>query len=407
MERTSFNLRLRRSAGARAPGARASGARQGPGSVLLTVGLLIAALLSGCGPSGDFHVDTLEVDRLGWDSLRTAVSFVHDPAVGGPRSVAPDMVIAHLFNLRYDTLYAGPPGVIPVPDEELGDEERVLVEICGTFRKHTACEQYSFASSPKRSAARLEVEYPLEPGVIERGNYELSYSVERQEFEGEEWAPIDVSGRLTTWLEAYLENGESGHVRIPVERRRSRFSMDRTEHYRDFRFDVNSALMDTDSAAVIFDLFADLGPSPMHLASRRIVVRRKSEAERREEVGYLTELAAVQVLDRLKRFFGLRSAYVFINDWSYVALDRVYRVEMELHWQDAFRGDWSDLTGELVMRSDGRDGTFRYLRGSDSAERRWSSRIDSTIIRLDPVFLDNRPPTDEEENVQRTRSSRR
>lgn len=366
----------------------------------------VTAFTAGCGPSGDFYVDSLEVERLGWDSVRTAVTFVHDPLVGGPRDVEPDTIMAHLFSLDYDTLYAGHIGVMPVPDERLGDEERVLVEVCGTFRMQTACEQYSLAASPKRVTASLDIEFPVEPGDIERGEYELSYTIERRAHEGDDWAPIRLDG-TATYLEAYLENGESGHVRVPVEQRRSRFRMDRYPHYRDFRFDVNSALMDTDSAAVIFDLYAALGPAPMHLTTRRVVVRRKSEEERREEVGYLTELAAGQVLDRLKRFFGLRRAYVFINDWSYVALDRIYRVETELHWQDAFRGDWSDLTGELIVRSDGSMGTFRYLRGSESAESRWNSRIDSTMIRLRPLTDDIQAPTEQEDNVRRTRSSRR
>ena len=376
------------------------------GFLPLLLASCLSAITAGCGPSGDFFVESLDVERLGWDSVRTAVTFVHDPLVGGARTVEPDVAAAHLFSLDYDTLFAGTPGVIPVPDERLGDEERVLVEVCGTFKSRTACEQYSLAASPKRSTASLDVEFPLEPGAIERGDYELSYTIERQAFGSEDWIPIDLSEGGSAYLEAYLENGQSGHVRIPVERSRSRFIMDRYAHYRDFRFDVNSALMDTDSAAVIFDLYADLGPAPMHLASRRVVVRRKSTEQRREEVGYLTELAAAQVLDRLKRFFGLRRAYVFINDWSYVALDRIYRVETELHWQDAFRGDWSDLTGELVIRSDGSMGTFRYLRGSESAERRWNSRIDSTMIRLDPVMNDISPPTDEDDNVRRTRSER-
>lgn len=368
----------------------------------------IMALVAGCGRSGDFHVGTLDVERLGWDSVRTTVTFFHDPIVGGTRAVDPDTVIAHVFSLEYDTLFAGRPGVMPVPDERLGDEERVLVEVCGSYRARTACEQYSLTGSPKRATASLDVDYPIEPGDIERGDYDLSYSIERQDWDGDEWTPIRLATGTATYLEAYLENGESGHVRIPVDKRRSRFRMNRYAHYRDFRFDINSALMDTDSAAVIFDLFADLGPAPMHLASHRVVVRRKSEQERREEVGFLTELAAGQVLDRLKRFFGLRRAYVFINDWSYVALDRIYRIETELHWQDAFRGDWSDLTGELIIRSDGTMGTFRYLRGSESAERRWNSKIDSTVIPLDPVLDVPRPPTeDEEDHVRRTRSSRR
>lgn len=368
----------------------------------------VVVLLSGCRRSGDFHVDALDVERLGWDSVRTSVTFVHDPMMGGSRPVDPDTVIAHVFSLEFDTLFAGRPGVIPVPDEQLGDEERVLVEVCGSYRAYTACEQYSLAASPKRATASLDIDYPVEPGDIERGDYDLSYSIERRSFDGDDWIRISPAEGTATYLEAYLENGESGHVRIPVDRPQSGFRMNRYTHYRDFRFEINSALMDTDSAAVIFDLYTALGPAPMHLASRRVVVRRKSEAERRQEVGFLTELAAGQVLDRLKRFFGLRQAYVFINDWSYVALDRIYRIETELHWQDAFRGNWSDLTGELVIRSDGTMGTFRYLRGSESAESRWESRIDSTLIRLDPVLEEPHAPTeDEEDHVRRTRSSRR
>ena len=155
-------------------------------------------------------------------------------------------------------------------------------------------------------------------------------------------------------------------------------------------------MMDSDSAAVQFDLYARLGVEPVRVASERVVLRSKSEEQRRAELHELVERAGSQILDRMKGLFGLRRAYVFINDWSYQPLDRVYTAEIELHWQSGLRGEWFDLIGELSARSNGMAAKFEWIQGSTSAADRCVSRMDSSSVVLDPLFpnAELRPPSE-------------
>jgi len=125
----------------------------------------------------------------------------------------------------------------------------------------------------------------------------------------------------------------------------------------------------------------------------------------------LVERAGGQVLDALEGFFGIRRAYVFINDWSYTSLDRLYRAEFELHWQAGLRGSWSDLTGEMQVRSDGELGTVTLIRASERAEENWEQRIGQTVFELDHLYPEQQilPPEEEadsNDNPLRRRSPR-
>jgi len=114
-----------------------------------------------------------------------------------------------------------------------------------------------------------------------------------------------------------------------------------------------------------------------------------------------------RILDELKGFFGIRTAYVFINDWSYQPLDKTYSAEIELHWKSGFRGEWFDMIGRLGVKADGTAGQYEWLQGSSSAERRWFSRTDSTVLFLDSLRPDAglRPPL-ESDAVDERRSFR-
>jgi len=156
-------------------------------------------------------------------------------------------------------------------------------------------------------------------------------------------------------------------------------------------------MLDADSATVQFDLYVGLAANPEPVATQHIVLWQKSSSEREAEMRLLVEVGGAQVLDAVSGFFGVRRAYVFVNDWSYQALDRVYKATFELHWQDGFRGAWSDMTGEMHVRADGMLGTYTLRRASENAQERWDERIGTPLLELEPLFpeLDLDPPIDE------------
>jgi hypothetical protein len=267
------------------------------------------------------------------------------------------------------------------------------VEICGTYSQRRACEQQSVTASPKRLEPDVDLSYP-ESEAYDRGTYNLDYHLSRQVFDGEEWEPIDRRVRPETYLLAYVEDQAREAVKIPVRRTRNRFNLTRFAHYRDLRYEIKSRMMDADSATVHFDLYSRLGVEPERIATTNVVLRAKSEEQRKAELYDLVERAGGRVLDRMKGFFGLRKAYVFINDWSYQPLDKVYQAEIELHWQSGLRGEWYDMIGNLTVRTNGTAAQLEWVQGSTAAARRWVSQIDSSVVVLDPLYpeVPLRPP---------------
>jgi len=357
-----------------------------------------AIMLAGCGTADRFAVNDLVVVREGWDTLDVAARFMQQRPMAGMSDVVPDLVKVTLFDEAYDTLYAGPLGRIAVFDENLGNEERLLLEVCGYLGSRMSCDQRPLTSSPKRARADYAVTFPQDSTHgYERAFVESRVLLERQLFEAEGWERFEPTGRKEIFIEAWVEGHAESSMRLPVVRRGQRFILPRYTGYRDFRYAIQSSMLDADSAAVNFDLLVRLSREAFPVATEQIVLRTKSESEREQEMRTLVERAGGQVLDALESFFGIRRAYVFINDWSYTALDRVYRAEFELHWQSGFRGSWSDLTGEMQVRSDGELGTFTLIRASEQAGERWEQRIGQSVMSLDHLFPENEvlPPETE------------
>ena len=361
--------------------------------VVLFVG---ASQLIACDESPDFLVSTFDIHRTAWDSLSVRVSFEATTFFGSRFEVVPDSVQTAVFTEAYDTLYQGSDRTLVVADAELGDREMLIVEACALYRERTACEQRSVVASPKRIEPNTELVFP-ESDAFDRGSFELDYSLYRQVFGSEEWERIERRVRPETYLLAYVTDQPADAVKVPVRQTRNRFNLTRFAKYRDFRYQIKSHMMDSDTASVSFDLYARLGKEPERVASDRVVLRAKSEDERRTELHELVELAGSQILDRMKGFWGLRSAYVFINDWSYRALDKVYRAEIELHWQSGLRGEWYDMIGALTVRSNGSAAQFDWIQGSTTAARRWDSEMDSSTVFLGQLHphAELRPPAED------------
>ncbi len=367
-------------------------------------------MISGCGSPDRFAVEDLAVERIGWDTLDVAARFTEAGRVRGISDVIPDLINVTLFDESYDTLYTGPLGRFALYDENLGNAERLLLEVCGYLGTRMACQQQSLMASPKRAQAEFEITFPFQDTTsYERVLVESRVLLERQVHDGEGWERFEPSGRREIFVDAWVDGAETSHMRLPVSRREQRFILTRYAGYRDFRYAIQSSMLDVDSAAVHFDLYVRLSNEAMPVESREVVLRAKSSGEREAEMQTLVERAGGQVLDALEGVFGVRRAYVFINDWSYTALDRLYRAEFELHWQSGFRGSWSDLTGEMQVRSDGELGTFTLIRASERAQERWDQRLDSPVLELDHLFpeLQVLPPEVDEDGEEDTAPNQR
>ncbi|GMQ80687.1 MAG: hypothetical protein BMS9Abin05_0115 [Rhodothermia bacterium] len=364
--------------------------------VVFSVISFLPVLLLACGDSPEFVVDRIDIRQTGWDTLTVQFAFEERASIGSTKSVVPDDVRTTVFSASYDTLYRGSDNVISIPDEELGDQEAILVEVCGVLKERSACEQRTVMASPKKIEPTTQLEFPLSD-AYDRGSFRLDYRLFRQIFGSDEWESIRRRVRPETFILAYADASPEDAVKIPVRRARNRFNLSRYDKYRDFRYQIKSQLMDADSASVSFDLYVRLASEPERIASEHVVLRAKSPEERRAELNNLVELAGSQILDRLKSFLGLRSAYVFVNEWSYQPLDKIYTAEIELHWQGGFRREWFDMIGLLTVRANGTAAQYEWIQGSTSAARRWVSRMDSTTVVLENLRpnAELRPPEDE------------
>ena len=364
--------------------------------VVLSVISFLPFFFLACTNSPEFVVNRIDVRQLNWDTVTVHYSFEERASIGSTKSVVPDEVRTTIFSASYDTLYHGSEEVISIPDVDLGDGEAILVEVCGVYESRHACEQRTVTVSPKKMEPTTELKFP-ESEAFDRGSFRLDYQLYRQVFDSEEWESIRRRVRPETFLLAYLDASPGDAVKIPVRRARNRFNLSRYAKYRDFRYQIKSQLMDADSASVSFDLFVRLAAEPTRIASDHVVLRAKSPEERRAELHELVELAGSQILDRLKGFLGLRRAYVFVNEWSYQPLDKVYTAEIELHWQGGLLREWFDMIGQLTVRANGTAAQYEWIQGSTSAAKRWVSRMDSTTAVLENLRpnAELRPPLED------------
>lgn len=357
----------------------------GKRSIIPLIVLLCGSIL-GCGSNPSFLVDTFEIRQNSWDSLFVEAQFVQKNRLSATNRVIPETRVYTVFNANFDTLYVGDQASIPIPDKTLGDREALRVEVCARFKMQSACDQRIVYASPKKVYADYAVDFPLDLLVFEKGFIEMASSLYRQIYDTEEWELIRKPSGKPLSVVVYGEGSPSDNVRIPINRSETNFDLKRFEGYRDLRYQIQSALMDSDSSVVFFDLQAEIGGDLALVSSQRIVLRSKSEEERFGEVRELVERASGQILNKVEGRFGSKRAYVFINEWRYEALQKQYFAEFELHWQGAFRSRWSDLSGQLVIRADGSEGTFMYLRGSESAEDVWMEKVRQTVVELEPLY---------------------
>ncbi len=366
------------------------------------MGMIAALALTACGSRSGVVVTRFEVSRTSWDTLRVNVAFGVRRLLGDPRPIRPDETTLHVFDAAFDTLYAGPDPVIPIPDADLGSEERLLVEVCGAFGTHRVCEQRALRASPKRVRAEPDIEYPVDER-FERGRFRFGFAVERRCFGEETWEPVARRRPVEGYILAYVDAEEGAPVRVPFSRSRGRFNLASHDHYRDFRYALQTELFDGKEAAVRFDVYADLmgTDEPLTTVEKRIV--RKTDEERMAEVAAFVREAGARVLERLGIDPG-RRAFVFVDEWAYDPGARVYTVTMDLHWTDGlFSRRWHELGGRLVVDEDGGEARFERIRANTEAERRWRGRVATDTLRITGL----RPPEDGEEGAVEPEPPRR
>lgn len=359
--------------------------------------LLLLGFATGCAARAEYAIPDLQVDRSGWDTLQVDAAFVRKTLFGGTQPVEPDTATVHLFDAAYDTLYAGA-GLkdhrVLLPDKELGDRERILVEACGAFAGQKICEQEVLRASPKRVRVQHDISYP-EGEDFRRGRYDLHFTIERQAFGEEDWEPIHSAQQPQGYLLAYLESRRDETVKVPLAGRQGRFNLAQYDGFKDFEFYLQSSLFDGRDADVVFDVYAGLGPDPEPVASTSKVVRVKTREERAETIRHLAQQAIEQVVERLGAPEDSR-VVAYVDRWDFNRFGPTYRAEMEVRWRGGgfFRGRYI-LEGTLKVEAAGTSARFERTGGNRRAEQLWNDVVGGATLRLEA--LDPEWPEEEEE----------
>ena len=345
---------------------------------------LAAAMLLSCGARKEYVADRVDVERSSWDSLFVDIAFAERAVLGGASAITADSVVVTVFNADYDTLYAGSPGFVPVPDSKLGDRERLMVEVCGAVLQREICVQEALRASPKRVNVSEVITYPRQ-GDLEEGAYELAFRVERQRFGGSEWEHIDsrpVTGFFVAWVDD-PEAKERGAVRIPFEHSSGRFNLTRYSNYRNFKYYLDSELLDHQSAQVYFEVYAGLGSNEVRLASTKKEVERKTDDDRELEIRYFAEQATELIIDELGSYPGGARAYAYVEGWSFNSGARVYEIDLEIEWDGpAFDRGHYEIEGTLTVGEDGSNPRFRIESGNRRAIRKWRVGTEGEVLML-------------------------
>ncbi len=348
--------------------------------------VLTALLAMGCGARREYVVQDLTLTRQGWDTLRVDVHFAQQTSLGHPTRVVPEDLDIFVFNSQFDTLAAGHEALLFVPDRELRDRERILVEICGRFGTATVCAQEAMAASPKRFHLDHRLTYPTDD-AYERGRYRLAFTLERQQFEADHWEPIERERKMAGFVRAFVGQHPESSVIFPFSRVSGPFDLARLDNFKDFRYFLDLRLKDDEAATVFFEVYTEQDPlgSPHTVVPK--LIRIKTPEERIYEVSSYVEQAAEQVVMELKSALGTRDTYAFVNNWQFNTIKKRYEIEMELTWRGGLVGrNWHELTGVLSVREDGGEPSFTRTRSNRRAELRWRRRVEGAVLYLRPLI---------------------
>lgn len=325
-------------------------------------------------------ISQLSLVHRSWDTLQVDVNFASKTAIGGTRPAAADNRSIVAFNASYDTLYVGADSVFALPDADLGNEEQLLVEVCGDVKQLRVCEQVITTSSPKRVSIDPEITYPLRQKDFE-GRYRLPFVVERME--NEDWTPVKPTESVAGHLKAYVQGKEEGAIMLPFSEQRGEFNLARAGNYKDFKFYLDAALINADSVNVIFDVYVDMDGVADAVASVSRGIQVKSQQEHKQDVALYVERAADRLVDILSPFLRKKANTVYIDRWTHNKFKKMYSVEMEVEWRGAlFNRSTYRVKGVLEAYENGEQATFRYVDGNRRGRQRWESRVRGEAVEL-------------------------
>lgn len=343
-------------------------------------------LMAGCTLRRGVEVVRLDVTRHGWDSLDVAIAFAERTLWGSARAVTPEAVQVHLFDSRYDTLATRQAaGRVPVPDADLGSRERLMLEACGRFAGAWVCEQHPLTASPKDVGARLRIDYPTD-AAYERGRYGLRTGVRRPRADRTGWERLRRSRPLPAFLQVGVVGGQAAPLRLALPDTGGVFSLKALPGYRDYRYDLQNALYEADTARVRFVAFAELGAQPVPVDTVVALVRLKTRAEREAEVQHFARAAAEQVVDSLRGYWS-DEVEAEVAAWRYNNLLGQYQIDLALRWGGGLFAPAASLEGRLLVRDDGTEPRFRLLRGSEAGVARWQRRFGREVVPLGTLPL--------------------
>ncbi len=355
---------------------------------ILMLGSLTMTASRGCRPGQEYVMAALNVVPAGWDSVRIEPLFARRASIGREEAVTPDSLAVYVLDAAYDTLYAGSDLTLALPDVDLGNNERILIDVCGTFQAAMVCEQASVMASPKRVRVEPELDYPFEQDV-QRGEYTLPFILERQVY-GQEgaWEMVRPTRALLGRVTAAVEGRASEPVQVDITRPKGRFDLARDPNYRDFKFALDSELRSRQAATILFTVYVAIRGLDGAVATLTRNVRVKTQDERQTEVGRLAEFAADRIIEIIDPFVDERRSVAYIDTWQFNAIRGMYTVEMEVNWSSTtfVRSNYR-LVGTLEIAEDGHSASFVLNDGDRNGRRRWESRVNGNRLDLGAIDL--------------------
>ncbi len=351
--------------------------------------IVLIVVLSGCSRP-DYVASDIKLQRTSWDSVLVSVDYRTDKAFSDPSPAVPDSVAVRLFSAGFDTLFVGTDSVVAVPDRDLGDRERALIEVCGFFGREVVCSQGGVEASPKRVEVTSDLVYP-EKGDYDLGRYRFSYEGRRLAFGAtapdSAWEKIDMPTDSEHHLTVRVLGERGEPITVPLPNRRGRFKLTNLTHNADFRRNLLAQLLDADEATVRFEVYSSAFNITSPIWVSDTIVEAKTEQTRELEAGYFVEEAGSRLLDLLRTFPVGPNIYLFMNSWSYDRETGIYDIELSLSWQSSFiRSRWFELEAGVRVAEDGTDPVVSLLRGNERGIRRWEQRFDGREIELDRIL---------------------
>lgn len=377
------------------------GGRRTPFWVGAGLVVVVVALFSR---SGGVAVSRIDVTRSGWDTLEVEASFAKHSAILVRRDVAPREVSVTVYGAAFDELYAGDGRRIVVQDQELGDRERLLIEVCARFDGEEVCGQEAVQASPKRIRVAHRITYP-DSADLARGRYNLRFVYERQRPEGETWERISHRTRLYSRMRVYVPGHDDDAVELAINEASGLFNLRGAPGFNDFHYRLATALQDTVPAAVQFDIYAGFKPESIgRVASIAQLVQGVSGEARWREVVRLSELAAAALVAALTPGGEVEAQLPDTMDWSYNRLTNTYRLALDVRWRRARSSRFGHyLMGMLRIDATDSRAQFTLTRATGATARLWKRRIGENTLDLPP--LQPRVPDGEGEQLRRSQSS--